>query len=159
MKNNEKGIALVTTLVLGLVALVFISAFLYVLLNSTKTSGLLKTYTNALEVAKGTASHLMLLSLNGALKCSDSSSGSPCQDCLDNGNCNLCQQDYENCPLDVSDLQKNISNFEIKAYLLTKEDISTPSQDRYIYTFKVKTKKVNSNDKAEIDFVYKIGEE
>ena len=152
MKSNEKGIALITTLVLGLVALVFISGFLYIILTSTKTSGTIKTYTSALEVAKGTASYLMSVTLDGALKCDALSSS--CNDCLDNGNCDNCENDYTNCKLDVSNLQNKISDYDIEAYLLTKE----VEGNIYIYSFKVKAKKKNGNEKSEIDFVYKVEE-
>jgi len=155
MKNNNKGVALITTLALGLVALVFISAFLYIILNSTKTSGQMKTYTSALEVAKGTASYLMNIVLepnwDSLLKCDSSSPN--CEDCVKNNNCGPCSLNYKECKLDVSDLQNEVSGYSIDAYIL---DIKEYGTNKKIFTFKVISQKNNSSEKAEIDFIYKV---
>ncbi len=52
-KLNDKGIALITALVLSLVAMALIAALMQLILTGTKMSGYLKSYTTALESAKG----------------------------------------------------------------------------------------------------------
>ncbi len=50
---NNKGIALITALVLSLVAMALIAALMQLVLSGTKMSGSMKVYTTALEAAKG----------------------------------------------------------------------------------------------------------
>jgi len=52
-RKGERGIALITTLVLGLIALVIIAALMFILVSGTQISGISKRYTGALEAAKG----------------------------------------------------------------------------------------------------------
>ena len=51
--KNEKGIALVTALLLTLISLTFVMAMIYLLTQGTKTSGGTKQYKNALEASYG----------------------------------------------------------------------------------------------------------
>lgn len=65
---NDKGIALVTALILSLLALVIAAATIYMLLQSTEISGLKKRYTSALGAAKGaTEATALLISLQGSI--------------------------------------------------------------------------------------------
>ncbi len=142
MKNNEKGIALVTTLVLGLVALVFIGALLYLLTSGTKISGTEKRYYTALEAAKGGA-ELIISNLlqNGEPTCNG---GSTCSSCPPTGYTN-------DCRIDLS--PSTLGDYTLRAYLLRRENSGI---DR-IFTIRVIAEKNNSsNEKAEIEFVYKV---
>ena len=51
--DNKKGIALITTLLLSLIALALIATLMNLVLSGAKMSGEIKTYTSALEAAKG----------------------------------------------------------------------------------------------------------
>jgi hypothetical protein len=51
--NNDKGIALVTSLMFTVLALVMCMSLLYLITMSTKTSGTMKRYRTALEAAQG----------------------------------------------------------------------------------------------------------
>ena len=53
--KNEKGIALVTALILAMVSMAIATATIYMVLQSTSISGLEKRYTTALGAAKGGA--------------------------------------------------------------------------------------------------------
>lgn len=65
---NDKGIALVTALILSLLALVIATATIYMLLQSTEISGLKKRYTSALGASKGaTEATALLISLGGSI--------------------------------------------------------------------------------------------
>ncbi|KUJ96786.1 MAG: hypothetical protein PWR24_182 [Desulfonauticus sp.] len=52
-KQDERGIALITSLILSLIAIVLASAIMILVVSSTKQSGIVKRYTSALEAAKG----------------------------------------------------------------------------------------------------------
>lgn len=65
---NDKGIALVTALILSLLALVIATATIYMLLQGTEVSGLKKRYTSALGASKGaTEATALIISLSGSI--------------------------------------------------------------------------------------------
>ncbi len=144
MKNNQKGIALVTTLVLGLIALAFIGALLYFLTSGTKISGVEKRYYTALEAAKGGANLVISNILSGDLKCNGSSC-TPCPTSISN-----------TCKIDL--IQSNFGNYSVEAYLLGKESfVDINGNQIKVYTVRVVAKNSNKpNEKAEIEFVYKV---
>lgn len=51
--NNQKGIALVTSLMLTLISMTIVMALMYIITSSTKTSGLVKKYKTSLEASYG----------------------------------------------------------------------------------------------------------
>lgn len=51
--QSEKGIALVTSLMLTLISLTIVMALLYMITQGTKTSGQMKTYRTALDASHG----------------------------------------------------------------------------------------------------------
>lgn len=53
MLRNEKGVALVTVMMLSLVSLIIIATLLYMVTSWTQISGKTKHYSTALEAAKG----------------------------------------------------------------------------------------------------------
>ena len=57
--NNEKGIALVTALILTLISLTIIMALLYMITAGTKLSGAQKRYKSSLEASQGGAEILL----------------------------------------------------------------------------------------------------
>lgn len=57
--NNEKGIALITTLAFSLISITFISIATYMVLSGTKVSGLENRYLSTLDIAKGVSSYAM----------------------------------------------------------------------------------------------------
>jgi len=141
--KNEKGIALLTTLVLGLVAVVFIGALLYILSTGTRMSGIVARYTTSLEAAKGGADLVITKIINDDLKCNGGNVCTPCPD-LPNANCKI-------------DLQvSNLGSYNLTAYLIG-EDTTTYAGTVYkIYAVRVIATKQDSEEKAEIEFVYKI---
>ena len=141
MRNNEKGIALLTTLILGFVALAFIGALLYFLSSGTHFSGTEKRYYTSLDAAKGGADLVIAQLLkDGDLKCNGGSACTPCPTALNN-----------NCKIDLS--TTSLGNYDVQAYLLQKETAGVAT------IFDVRVIANNSshpNEKAEIEFVYKI---
>lgn len=65
---NQKGIALVTALILALIAMAIAIATIYIVIQSTEVSGLKKRYTTALGATKGaTEATALLISLSGSI--------------------------------------------------------------------------------------------
>ncbi|WP_029520373.1 hypothetical protein [Persephonella sp. IF05-L8] len=141
MKNNEKGIALLTTLILGLVALAFIGALLYFLTSGTRFSGTEKRYYTALEAAKGGADSIIsTLLIDGDVTCNN---GNNCVSCP------LTPSD--SCKIDLT--TTTLGNYNIEAYLLGKETTTYST----VFSIRVIARNPQQpNEKAEIEFVYKI---
>lgn len=67
-KINDRGIALVTAMILALIAMAIAVATIYMILQSTEVSGIKKRYTTALGASKGaTEGTALLISLYGAI--------------------------------------------------------------------------------------------
>ncbi|NPA54638.1 MAG: hypothetical protein GXO21_08250 [Aquificae bacterium] len=161
MKNqNNKGIALVTTLVLGLIALTFIGALLYMLTNESNTSGITKRYTTALEAAKGTADYVISSLLSEKLICSspDGSVHCKCTDLNENLNCPDVDGVIAN-KIVLPPEFRQLGDYSVNVNLLAKE-IAKETQDEKveIYSFQILSSKSTGKEpeKAEIDFVYKV---
>ncbi len=62
--NSQKGIALVTALLLALIAMAIVTAAIYMIIQGTELSGIKKRYTTALGASKGgTEASALLISL------------------------------------------------------------------------------------------------
>ncbi len=149
MKNNEKGIALITTMVLGFIALGFIGALLYLLTSGTNVSAIEKRYTTALEAAKGGADLVINHLFYGTLTCNG---GNPCQPCS-TPETSPCSNNYL---IDIKDENGNtisdIGGYTITGYYLSEETSSTSS----VYAIKIKATKSSTKEKAVIEFVYRL---
>ncbi|MEO0228302.1 MAG: hypothetical protein ABIL70_09670 [candidate division WOR-3 bacterium] len=68
MRINDHGIALVTAMILALIAMAIAVATIYMILQSTEVSGIKKRYTTALGASKGAAEGTaLLISLYGSI--------------------------------------------------------------------------------------------
>ena len=149
MRNNEKGIALITTMVLGFIALGFIGALLYLLTTGTNVSTVEKRYTTALEAAKGGAELIISNLFYGRLTCNN---GNPCQPCPtpESAPCS------NNFLIDIKDENGNsisdIGGYQITGYYLSEETSTTAS----VYAIRVKATKSSTKEKAVIEFVYRL---
>ena len=135
----RRGIALIVALILSLIAMIFIGALFYLLNTGTQISGMYKTYTSSLEVAKGVSSYLMKLMDRGEF-------------------CDFTSCNSTNASIDLGNYSR-IDNFLVNATLLYRilenpaKPVSSPQ------TFAVEVKVVNLKnpaDKTTVDFVYRI---
>jgi len=134
IKANERGMALLVTLVLSFVALGFIAAILYLLNTSTSGSGATKRYSMALETAKGVSDYVVEKILSNDLTCS----GSSC----DSG---------ESIDIDITPPDHNV-----EAKLLSDpKEVTFSGVDYTIYAVRVEAENSKTNDKAIIEFVYR----
>ncbi len=132
--KSERGIALITTLLLGLIALVLVGTLLYVLTTGTKISGIEKRYSVALEAAKGAAEYVITSLLSGNLTCGGGGSCSSTNNLIDLG--------------PYSTLQ----GFNISALYLGEAN----RFGVYVYSIRVTAISPSMGEQATIDFVYRI---
>ncbi|WP_456456110.1 hypothetical protein [Thermovibrio sp.] len=135
----RKGITLIITLILSLVALIAIASLFYLISSSTQISGSYKKYTNSEEVAKGISNYLFRL--------------------MDTGDfCKYTDCNSSNSAVNLGNFSQ-IDDFYVNATLLYRvlENPASPSTSPQIYAVEVKVvSKENPNDKTVVDFVYRI---
>ncbi len=66
---NEKGYALLTVFLLGTISIILVGIVFFLLGVSGSMSGMDKSYTSELEVAKGIGGYTMTASKAGSLSC------------------------------------------------------------------------------------------
>lgn len=134
IKSNEKGMALLVTLVLSFVALGFIAAILYLVNTSTSGSGATKRYSMALETAKGVSDYVIEKILSDDLTCS----GASC----DSG---------ETIDMDITP-----PDHSVEAKMLSDpKKVTLSGVDYTIYSVRVKAENNKTNNKAIVEFVYR----
>ncbi len=160
--NSEKGIALITTLILGLVALTFIGALLYMLISESSTSGISKRYSTALEAAKGASEYVISSLLADTLECSTPDGSVKCK-CIDLDNDLTCpgntNQSQKASKVVLPPEYSNLDGYKVDVILLAKEIAEDTADEKVeIYSFKVvsKNSRTSEPEKAEINFVYKL---
>ncbi len=131
--RKEKGIALITTLLLGLVAVVFIAVLLYILTTGTRISGIEKRYSVALEAAKGASEYVIELILSGNLTCNGGRACGP------------------NDPIDLGPYS-NLQGFNITALYLGE----LSRFGVYVYSIRVTASSPTTGETATVDFVYRV---
>jgi Flp pilus assembly pilin Flp len=132
--KGERGIALITTLLLGLVAVVLIGVLLYVLTTGTRISGIEKRYSVALEAAKGASEYIIELLLSGNLTCGGGGACGPGNDEIDLGP------------------YSNLQGFNITAQYLGE----VSRFGVYVYSIRVTATSPATGESAVIDFVYRV---
>ena len=169
LKDN-KGAALLTTLMIGILALVIVLALFTFILFGKGSSVLKERYTSALEAAKGTAYYIIdklnkgAMDLycynphNSAVKCK-------CGSVYSTGSTNstVLQCDYGNTTVvnpNIIDLGSYSTlpapdggNYNINAKLIYK-DLSADGRFD-IYSIEVNAVNSKTKEKATIDFIYK----
>ncbi len=134
MNQKERGIALITTLLLGLIALVIIAALMFMLITGTQVSGIGKRYSGALEAAKGASEYIIQKILDGTITCNG---GATCSAGL---------------PIDLESYVASIPGYSISATYLG--DIS--SFGTYVYAIRVEARGSSSQERAVVEFVYRV---
>ena len=134
MSRGERGIALITTLLLGLVALVVIAALMFMLITGTQISGISKRYSGALEAAKGASEYIIQKILDGTISC--------------NGG-NACSSGD---PIDLETYISSIPGYTVSAtYLGDINKFGT-----YVYAIRVEAQGATSEERAIVEFVYRV---
>ena len=156
MNNKEKGAALLTVVILGLVALAVIAALMSFLMYGKKTSIMERKYTSALEAAKGASDYIMKGLVDVSLICTTGTGVTcNCDNLLPSPNLKCPSCSSPTCPkADKISLGSfsTIGNYNLNAQILSK--VETPNET--IYGIRVTATNPNSQEKAEIEFVFKL---
>ncbi|RUM60964.1 MAG: hypothetical protein DSY66_03115 [Persephonella sp.] len=165
--KSNKGAALLTTLMIGILALVIILALFAFILFGKSSSVLKERYTTALEAARGTAYYIIdKLNLGATdIICYSSTNNSincTCSDVIwdDDLNITKCANDNTNTTIDRIYLDgysklpaANGGNYDLKATLIFKDLSDDGIFD--IYLIEVNATKEGTRETAIIDFIYK----
>ena len=166
--NNNKGAALLTTLLIGVLALVVILALFTFILFGKSSSVIKERYTSALEAAKGTAFFVIGKLKEGAtnIYCYDPTNSSercPCYKVYWNN-----QTDSLEC-FNGTDILTDLTAIDLGSYstlqaadggtynlnaTLFFKDLSQDGEYD-IYTIEINAVNNKTNEKATIDFIYK----
>lgn len=136
---NEKGVALLTTLVLSFVALGFIAALLYFLNSSTEISGIQTRYQTSLEAAKGGSDFVMNQLVTGLATCEGGTKDLP--DC-DSGD-----------SIDLGSYN-SVGQYNLSATMLSSSYDNVTETE--IYAVRVNAKNTTNDEKSTIEFVYRV---
>jgi hypothetical protein len=137
MKSNNKGMALILTLVLSFVAMMLVGAMLYFLNTGTSVSGIQKRYASALDAAKGVADVVINNLFNESATCSGGIN-------INDDNCS------KGSSIELGDYS-TLGNYNLTATLLGKYN----SGSTYFYAVKVEATS-NTGEKSIVEFVYKV---
>ncbi len=142
---NEKGVALVTTLLLGFIAIGLVAIAYFLGIRATMMSGLGKRYISELDTAKGTSQYIMAALRASSLTCNG---GAPC---VADPNCAGAASNIDIHPNVCASLGK-IGCANIAACYLS----STVSGTDTMTSVNVRSNNPNTGEQAVVDFVYKL---
>lgn len=147
MGKNNKGLALITTLLLSVIALLIVSAAYYLLTSGTKISGIQSRYTTALEASKGAADYVINVILDKFDNIS--SEEAACSSLAECGG-------YTGNCIDLPKVNYNkLGGFDVCAKALDSKYF--PDKDMVIYTVEVRSQNpANTNEKSIIQFIYQV---
>lgn len=176
--NNERGIALLTTLMLMVLGLGIVTILLYTTTHSTRIAALEQDYTKALDAAKGGADLLITLIRYpllqppfGAVKPNPACWTNKINyityddDVLSNWpSCTSAADAVNPDPTVEPDLTVTLADYQVYAKIIYTREVldssCTPSGEDdcadYLYVVKVRGQAPNSTTVAEISFLYQI---
>ncbi|MBZ4672602.1 MAG: hypothetical protein JG762_832 [Deferribacteraceae bacterium] len=128
---NNKGMALITTLILALIASTIIGSLMYLLNTSTTISGSNKSYISASIAAKSAADYIIYKLVDNETE--------------------LCGSCNDNSTLDLSSYN-SIGNYDVKGILLNKIDIDNNTK---VYAISVSATN-NLFSTAQLEFTVNI---
>ncbi len=159
--GNEKGMALITTMLLGFLAMAVVAALMTFMIYGKKTSVVEERYTSALEAAKGGANFIMN-KLDTDQFLTDDAKRTQCIG--QNGSCPCWRTKWDEtegklkCPdgkvvnkMDLKDYSQ-IGDYKLEAIILHKD---TTSGGFDIYAIRLISTNIGKPEKAEIDFIYR----
>ena len=167
--NSQKGMALVTTLLLSLIGLGLALVVFNLVIIGIRTSGTIKRYTTALEAAKGGAedfiSSLSTTSFNITPSDPNWYNGHNCKVDRDTDNwtvvcgVSMCDSDNSKCtshakPEDIInnyDWKKDYGDYRVYVKII---NVKGTADGYYLYTIDILSKKNNTSEQAWMSIVY-----
>jgi len=160
IQGKESGLALIVTLLLGLIAAGFIGAMMYMLGSGTRISGMEARYTSALQAAKGGASHITQEVTTFDLRCTDGS-GETCfcdmLDTTDSGEELKCpdSSSYDDSVKVELDATETLGNYDVTSNLVSY--VKNQTINTFIFTFDLTAQSnIGTEERSDIEFVYKV---
>jgi len=173
--KDEKGVALLLALVLGLISVVFLAGVLMMIGSGARLSGIERTYTSAIEAAKGGADLICRLLRRGGVDVGDYAGVGWLtvrdQTCLGNKleretqnwgcnpTCNVTSSDMAdiiNC-YDIS--RSSFGDYDLYMKIVDTKHYQVGGKDVFLYTIhSLAISNKNPNEKAWITFLYKVEE-
>ena len=159
IQGRESGVALIVTLLLGLIAAGFIGAMMYMLSSGTQISGMEARYTSALQAAKGGASFITQELGSFDLRCTDGSGNTCWCDVLNATNsgqlkCPASSSFSDNATVDLN-ATETLGDYDVNATLLSL--VRNVNGTTFIFTFDLVAQSNRGTDeRSEIEFVYRI---
>lgn len=138
MKNNTKGVILVITLIITTISLALVGAIFYLILTTTTFLAKNENYIQTLEISKSVSKLIMKKLKDGSIQCKDKNDTVLCSSCK------------EGCFVDLSYINSSFPEYEITAEIKVKH---LTTSDLYVVV--VSTKKKNSLEKSESEFLFK----
>ncbi|WP_022851353.1 hypothetical protein [Limisalsivibrio acetivorans] len=129
--RNNKGFSLVTTLVLSMVALAFISTLAYFVQSGSQTTASLGSYKSSLDVAKGTADFLIAGVRDNQVGCADN---------ITKVTTFISRYDNETTTHDIS-----VTNYECKSF---------DNDEKELYIFTIEVNRGANQEKSIVEFGY-----
>jgi hypothetical protein len=160
--DNEKGIALLTTLMLMVLGFGVVATLLYMVTYGTKTTSIEQKYATALDAAKGGAD--LIINLIQADSCAilfdNMAIPSGC-DCLTKDKYSKTPENWGYCvggnptssdPRDWPDLTLRLANCQVYVKIIDTRD----SGASFLYTVNARADSPTGEPHAEISFVYSL---
>ncbi len=164
--RKDSGIALITSLLLSLIAIVLVAAIMTLVVTSTKHSGAIKRYTSSLEASKGGIEDFISVLKRDSWNYSSSTnwiSGHTCKlrrdTSLWSDVCNVCS-DMSKCtsnanPSDIieyADWKKDYGYYTVYAKIIDCKSYS----DGFIYNIEVIGIGNRTSEKSWIEVLYQL---
>ena len=162
IEGRESGLALIVTLLLGLIAAAFVGALMYTVSTGTWISGMQARYTSSLEAAKGGATFIQRQVSSWDLRCVDSG-GNMCYcdsmtlETQNNGEemrCSNASAFADTVSVDLGDMD-TLGDYNLDANLTSMAH--NASTQTTIFSFELTAvPDRNTEERSEIEFVYKV---
>ena len=159
IEGGQSGLALIVTLLLGLIAAGFVGALMYILGSGTWISGMEARYTSARQAAKGGASYISQELGDFDLRCNASGSG-PCF-CYDqletdsNGTEFRCSNStgFADNATVVMGPAGTLGDYRVEADLLSRVSNGTTK----VFTFDLTAESTTgTEERSRVEFIYKV---
>ena len=150
MKDSE-GIALIATLILGMVAISFTLTMFYMTREGSRMSGVEARYQAALEAAKGGADIMINFVLNYQDANSEPAiySTKTVHDAQDSYN--------HHYPDTGTSFVCYLGNYRVNVRIARAQAVTDPSEPKFIYSIvSSSTNTANSNERATVEVLYKV---
>ena len=142
---NEKGVALVTTLLMSFIAIGLVALAFFLGIKGTRMSGMGKRYITELDTAKGASQYIMAALRAASLTCNNGGA------CVADPTCANGASTIDIHPNVCASLGKTGCANIAACYLST-----TVNGDDTMVSINIRSNNPNTGEQAVVDFVYKL---